>query len=100
MVPTTAENINKAQQDYLSLIDPSKIQKGEYAYFIKSQQVYSGQQEPSETLMEEESLSVLDRTDYTDYFEITLQKEVIDHLSEGSPHSIFKDVFYFEKSPD
>lgn len=99
MVPTTAENINKAQQDYLSLIEPSKIQKGEFVYFIKSQQVYTGQQEPSVTLMEEESIQVLDRIDFTDYFEVTVQKEVIDHLSDGSPHSIFKDIFYFAKDP-
>jgi hypothetical protein len=96
MEPTSAEKINKAQQDYLSLISPLKIQQGEFVYFIKSQEVYTGQQEPSVTLMEEESLNVIERKEFPGYIEITLQKEVIDHLTEGSPHSIFKDVFYLE----
>lgn len=99
-VPTTAEQINKAQQEALALIDPLKIKKGEFAYFIETQEIYTGQQDPSISLMEEESLTVLDRVEGPGYLEITVQKEVIDHLLEGSPHSIFKDVFYVSTSPD
>ncbi len=98
-VPTTADQINKAQQEALSLVDPLKIKKGEFAYFIETQEIYTGQQDPSISLMEEESLTVLERVEGPGYLEITVQKEVIDHLTDGSPHSVFKDVFYVSTTP-
>jgi hypothetical protein len=98
-VPTTADEINKAQQAALSLADPTRIQIGEFVYFLKTQEVYTGQQEPSVNLMEEEGLTVVNRVDYPGYLELTLEKEVIDHLTAGSPHSLFKDVFYVATEP-
>ncbi len=97
MVPTTSLEIQKAQEDILVHISPLKIQKNEFVYFLKSQEVYTGQQDPSLSLMEEESITITDRVDYADYIEVTMEKEVIDHLSQGSPHSKFKDVYYFAK---
>lgn len=99
-IPTTADEINKVQQEALSLVDPLKIKKGEFAYFIETQEIYTGQQEPSISLMEEESLTVLDRVEGPGYLEFTVQKEIIDHLTDGSPHSIFKDVFYVSTTPE
>lgn len=93
------EEINKAQGVALSEIDASQINEGEFVYFIKSQEVYTGQQEPSKTLLEEESITVIEKKTYSDFIEYTLIKEVIDHLSEGSPHSKFKDVIGFSKVP-
>ncbi len=98
-VPTTAQAINKAQQDILSKANPANIQKGEFTYFVQTQEVYTGQQNPSVSLISEEGLTVLDRQEGPGYVEITVQKEIIDHLQEGSPHSIFKDVFYVSTEP-
>lgn len=95
LVPTTSLEIQKAQEDILAKISPLKIQKNEFVYFIKTQEVYTGQQDPSISLMEEESITITDRVDFPDYIEVTMEKEVIDHLTDGSPHSKFKDVFYF-----
>lgn len=99
MVPTTSKEISKAQQQILAAADPLTIQKGEFVYFIKSQEVYTGQQSPSVSLMEEEALTVLDRVDGPGYLQITMQKEVIDHLTEGSPQSLFKEIFYIGTEP-
>jgi hypothetical protein len=99
MVPTTSLEIQKAQEEILAKISPLKIQKNEFVYFIKSQEVYTGQQDPSVSLMEEESITVTDRLDFPDYIEVTVQRDVIDHLVDGSPHSKFKDVYYFANDP-
>lgn len=99
MVPTTSKEISKAQQQILAAANPLSIQKGEFVYFIKSQEIYTGQQNPSVSLMEEEALTVLDRVDGPGYLQITMQKEIIDHLTEGSPHSLFKEVFYIGTEP-
>lgn len=97
--PTTAAEINKAQQVFFEQIDPLLIQQGQFVYFLKTQEVYTGQLNPSTNLMEEESITVDEVSDLSSYLEVTIKKEVIDHLTEGSPHSLFKDVFYLAKGP-
>ncbi len=98
-VPTTAQEINKVQQEILAKTDPANIQKGEFTYFIQSQEIYTGQQNPTVSLISEEGITILDRQEGPGYIEITLQKEIVDHLQEGSPHSVFKDVFYLSTEP-
>ena len=98
-VPTSAQEINKVQQDILANADPTKIQKGEFTYFIQTQEIYTGQQNPSVSLISEEGITILDRQEGPGYIEFTVQKEIIDHLQEGSPHSVFKDVFYVSSEP-
>lgn len=98
-VPTSAQEINKVQREILAKSDPANIQKGEFSYFIESQEIFTGQQNPSVSLISEEGITILDRFDGPGYVEITLQKEVIDHLQDGSPHFIFKDVFQFSTEP-
>jgi hypothetical protein len=93
-VPTSAQEINKAQNEILANANPLNIQKGEFTYFVQTQEIYTGQQNPSVSLIAEEGITILDRHEEPGYIEITVQKEIIDHLQEGSPHSVFKDVFY------
>ncbi|MCB9073804.1 MAG: hypothetical protein H6623_09290 [Bdellovibrionaceae bacterium] len=99
-VPTNPEAINKAQDDALGTNDPLNIQAGEFVYKIKTQEVFAGSPTPSQNLINEESVTVVDRMDYGDYIELTLVKEIIDHQQDGSPHFKFKDVFYLAVPPD
>lgn len=94
----TPEEIKKAESEALKGADPLKIQQGEFAYYLKTQEVFSSQ-EPSSLLMEEEARTVTERTDHPDYVSITVVREVIDHLTEGSPHFKFEDVFGIPKVP-
>lgn len=90
------DDIRKVQSEALSELNPQKIQKGEFAYFIKTQELFSSQT-PSSLLIEEEAITVTEREDFTDYFSITTIRETIDHTIEGSPHYKFKDVYEIEK---
>jgi hypothetical protein len=98
-IPTTAEEIDKAQAEAFGDTDPFKIKTGEFVYTIKTQQVFSSQ-EPQEVLLEEESVTITDRVDYVDYVEFTLVKELIDHTQPNSPHFKFKDVIYLARQSE
>lgn len=98
-VPTTAEEIDKAQAEAFGNMNPLNIKAGEFVYTIKTQQVFSSQ-EPQEALLEEESITITDRVDYVDYIEFTLVKELIDHTQPNSPHFKFKDVLYLATQPE
>ncbi|MBY0317026.1 MAG: hypothetical protein K2Q26_16020 [Bdellovibrionales bacterium] len=93
------EEILKAQTEALALLDVQKIQKGEFAYFIKSQELFSSQL-PSSLLIEEEAITVVEREDFEDYFSITTVREVVDHLAEGKPTYKYKDVYGILKNPE
>lgn len=97
-VPTTAADIQKAQSEAFGNADPLNIKAGEFVYTIQTQQVFSSQ-EPTESLMQEESLTITDRQEFNEYIEFTLVKELIDHTEAGSPHYKFKDVLYLAKYP-
>lgn len=97
-VPTTPEEINKAQTDAFGDVSALNIQQGEFVYTMKTQEVFSSQ-EPQATLLEEESLTITERVDYLDYVEFTLVKELVDHTQTDSPHFKFKDVLYLAKNP-
>lgn len=97
-IPTTSEEIEKAQSEAFGSISPQNIKAGEFVYTLKTQQVFSSQ-EPQESLLEEESITITDRIDYVDYIEFTLVKELIDHTQPDSPHFKFKDVLYLAKTP-
>jgi hypothetical protein len=92
-VPTTAKDIQHAQNEAFGAFDPLTIQQGEFVYMIHTQEVFSSQ-EPVEALISEESLNIVERVDHVDYVEFTLVKEVIDHQQTDSPHFKFKDVLY------
>jgi len=98
-VPTTPEDIQKAQDEAFGAANPLNIKAGEFVYTIETQQVFSSQ-EPTESLLQEESLTITDRQDFPDYVEFTLVKEVIDHTQPDSTHFKFKDVIYLEKNQD
>jgi len=91
-IPTSEEDIINAQRNALNKIDPTNIKQGEFVYFIKTQELYSSQ-EPTENLMEEEGLTVTEKTEFFGFSEITVVSEIIDHMTDGSPHYKFKDVF-------
>lgn len=88
----SAEEIEKAENDVFSMVNPMGIETGEFAYFIRTQEIFSTQ-EPAKSIMEEEGLTVVDREDHPEYFILTTFREVIDHVSEDSPHYKFKDVY-------
>lgn len=90
------EEVRKTQTEALSILDPQKIKQGEFAYFIKTQELFSSQT-PSSLLIEEEAITVTERLDFSDYFSITTIRESIDHLENNSPHNKFKDVYQIAK---
>lgn len=94
--PTSAEDIQKAQDEAFGNINPATIKAGEFVYTLETQQVFSGQT-PVETLLTEESITITERLEYPDYIEFTVVKEQIDHTQSGSPHFKFKDVLYLGK---
>jgi hypothetical protein len=98
-VPTTAEDIDKAQAEAFGDIDPFSIKTGEFVYTIKTQQVFSSQ-EPQEALLEEEGITITDRIDYANYVEFTLVKELIDHTLPDSPRFKFKDVLFLSRETE
>ncbi|MCC6138167.1 MAG: hypothetical protein IT287_06015 [Bdellovibrionaceae bacterium] len=96
-VPTTADAIDKAQSSAFGIKSPLSIQTGEFVYTLRTQQIFSSQ-EPAESLLEEQSITVVDRQDVGQYIEFTIVKEQIDHMLPESPHYKFKDVLYLEKA--
>lgn len=98
-VPTTAQDIQKAQDEAFGTKSPFSIQAGEFVYTVRTQQIFSSQ-EPAESLLEEQSITVVDRQDLGQYIEFTIVKEQIDHSLPDSPHYKFKDVLYLEKSAE
>jgi len=95
-VPTTPEAIQKAQDDVLGTRHPQEILAGEFVYTITTQHVFSSQ-EPSESLLEEEAMTITEKIDWGDYIEFTAVREKIDHTQPDSPKYKFKDILYVAK---
>lgn len=90
-VPTTASDIDKAQKIAFGIKTPESILAGEFVYTLKTQQIFSSQ-EPTESLLDEQAITVVERNDFGNYIEFTIVKEHIDHTLPDSPVSKFKDV--------
>lgn len=95
-VPAKIEDIQKAQGEAFGSIRPQDIQAGEFVYTITSQQIFSSQ-EPAEALLQEDSMTMIEKLDMGDYYEFTAIRERIDHTQPDSPKYKFKDVLYVGK---
>lgn len=95
-VPAKIEDIQKAQGEAFGSIRPQDIQAGEFVYTITSQQIFSSQ-EPAEALLQEDSMTMIEKLDMGDYYEFTAIRERVDHTQPDSPKYKFKDVLYVGK---
>jgi hypothetical protein len=91
-VPTTASDVNDAENKVFDQVDVTNIQAGEYVYILKTQELHSSQ-EPVENLIQEEGVTITEREEFTDHFDVTVVKEQIDYLAKDKPHYKFKNVY-------
>lgn len=91
-IPATPEDIMDAQDKALGDADPLQIKAGQFVYILKTQELHSSQ-EPIENLIEETAITVTEREEFGDYFDVTVIKEIVDYVQPDKPHYKFKNIY-------